>query len=64
MTFEHALRQGDLDVARAILHELAELPDTGGLRMPECYVRSLSSPVRRFVFEFSERRPPSYRLAC
>jgi hypothetical protein len=26
--------------------------------------RSLSSPVRRFVFEFSERRPPSYRLAC
>ena len=26
--------------------------------------RSLSSPVRRFVFEFSERRPPSCRLAC
>ena len=27
-------------------------------------LRSLSSPVRHFVFEFSERRPPSYRLAC
>ena len=27
-------------------------------------LRSLSSPVRRFVFEFSERRPASYRLAC
>ena len=26
--------------------------------------RNLSSPVRRFVFEFSERRPPSCRLAC
>jgi hypothetical protein len=26
--------------------------------------RSLSSPMRRFVFEFSERRPPSCRLAC
>jgi hypothetical protein len=26
--------------------------------------RSLSSPVRRFAFEFSERRPPSCRLAC
>jgi hypothetical protein len=26
--------------------------------------RSLSSPVRRFVFEFSERRPPSLRPAC
>jgi tetratricopeptide (TPR) repeat protein len=37
MTFEHALKQGDLDVARAILDELVELPDTGGLWMPECY---------------------------
>jgi len=37
MTFEQALKQGDLDVARAILDELAELPDTGGLWMPECY---------------------------
>jgi hypothetical protein len=37
MTFEHALKQGDLDVARAILDELAELPDTGGLWMPEWY---------------------------
>jgi tetratricopeptide (TPR) repeat protein len=37
MTFEHALKQGDLDVARAILDELAELPNTGGLWMPECY---------------------------
>jgi tetratricopeptide (TPR) repeat protein len=37
MTFEQALKQGDLDVARAILDELVELPDTGGLWMPECY---------------------------
>jgi hypothetical protein len=37
MTFEHALKQGDLDVARAILDELVELPDTGDLYMPECY---------------------------
>jgi tetratricopeptide (TPR) repeat protein len=37
MTFEQALKQGDLDVARAILDELVELPDTGGLSMPECY---------------------------
>jgi tetratricopeptide (TPR) repeat protein len=37
MTFEQALKQGDLDVARAILAELVELPDTGGLLMPECY---------------------------
>ena len=26
--------------------------------------RSLSSPVRRFVFGFSERRAPSCRQAC
>ena len=37
MTFEQALKQGDLDVARAILDELVDLPDTGGLWMPECY---------------------------
>jgi tetratricopeptide (TPR) repeat protein len=37
MTFERALKRGDLDVARAILDELVELPDTGGLWMPECY---------------------------
>jgi tetratricopeptide (TPR) repeat protein len=37
MTFEQALKDGDLDVARAILDELAELPETGGLYMPECY---------------------------
>ena len=37
MDFEQALKQGDLDMARAILDELAELPDTGGLWMPECY---------------------------
>lgn len=29
MTFEQALHGGDLDTARAILHELAYLPDTG-----------------------------------
>ncbi len=37
MTFEQALKDGDLDVARAILDELVALPDTGGLLMPECY---------------------------
>jgi len=31
---------------------------------PSAGVRSLSSPVRRFVFEFSERRPASCRLVC
>jgi hypothetical protein len=53
MTFEQALKDGDLDVARAILDELAELPDTGDLYMPECYrrsrprVRPAGSPRRR-----------------
>ncbi len=37
MTFEQALKNGDLDVARAILDELPELPGTGDLHMPECY---------------------------
>lgn len=37
MTFEQALKDGDLDVARAILDQLVELPDTGDLWMPECY---------------------------
>jgi tetratricopeptide (TPR) repeat protein len=37
MTFEQALKKGDLDMARAILDELVDLPDTGGLWMPECY---------------------------
>ncbi|MGZ4197254.1 MAG: SEC-C metal-binding domain-containing protein, partial [Solirubrobacteraceae bacterium] len=37
MRFEQALKKGDLDVARAILDELIDLPDTGGLWMPECY---------------------------
>ena len=37
MSFEQALKEGDLDVARAILDELVDLPDTGGLWMPECY---------------------------
>ncbi|HTP22360.1 MAG TPA: tetratricopeptide repeat protein [Solirubrobacteraceae bacterium] len=37
MTFEQALKDGDLDVARAILDELIDLPDTGGLWMPECH---------------------------
>ena len=37
MTFERALKDGDLDVALAILDELVELPETGGLCMPECY---------------------------
>src|SRR5947208_5108713 len=37
MSFEQALKRGDLDVARAILDELVGLPDTGGVWMPECY---------------------------
>jgi hypothetical protein len=55
VTFEQALKDGDLDVARAILDELVELPDTGGLWMPECYAdlgawvsnRPLRGGVRR-----------------
>jgi mutator family transposase len=37
MTFEQALQDGELDKARAFLDELADLPDTGGLWLPECY---------------------------
>lgn len=37
MDFEQALKHGDLDAARASLDELVQLPDTGGLWMPECY---------------------------
>jgi tetratricopeptide (TPR) repeat protein len=37
MTFEEALKLGDLDTARVELDELAKLPETGGLYMPECY---------------------------
>ena len=37
MTFEQALKDGHLDRASAILDELAQLPETGGLYMPECY---------------------------
>jgi tetratricopeptide (TPR) repeat protein len=37
MTFEQALKHGDLDQARTILDELVDEPDTGGLWLPECY---------------------------
>jgi tetratricopeptide (TPR) repeat protein len=37
MSFEQALADGDLDAARTRLDELARLPETGGLYMPECY---------------------------
>lgn len=37
MAFEQALKHGDLDTARVTLDELAKLPETGGLYMPECY---------------------------
>lgn len=37
MSFEHALRDGDLDRAKALLDALAREPETGGLHMPECY---------------------------
>src|SRR5205085_3101757 len=47
MTFEQALKDGDLAVARAMLDELAELPETGGLDMPECYADLARSYDRR-----------------
>jgi tetratricopeptide (TPR) repeat protein len=47
MTFEQALHDGDLDTARAILDELADLPDTGGLWLPECYGDLAQSYDRR-----------------
>ena len=37
MTFEQALAESDLDTARTLLDEVALLPETGGLYMPECY---------------------------
>jgi tetratricopeptide (TPR) repeat protein len=37
VAFEQALKGGDLDRARAILDELVDEPDTGGLWLPECY---------------------------
>ncbi|TMM05573.1 MAG: hypothetical protein E6G10_02360 [Actinobacteria bacterium] len=37
MSFEQALDRGDLDTARAVLDELAELPGHGDLYLPECY---------------------------
>src|SRR3954454_24660025 len=47
MTFEQALHDGDLDTARAILDELVNLPDTGGLWLPECYGNLAQSYDRR-----------------
>ena len=47
MTFDQALKDGDLDVARAILAELVDLPDTGGLWMPECYADLAREYARR-----------------
>ena len=47
MTFEQAMRDGDLDQARVILDELADLPDTGGLWLPECYGDLAQSYDRR-----------------
>jgi len=37
VTFEQALRDGEHDGASAILEQLVELPETGGLYMPACY---------------------------
>lgn len=37
VSFEAALASGDLDTARAVLDELAHLPDHGDLYLPECY---------------------------
>jgi hypothetical protein len=47
MIFEQALKDGELDTARAILDEFAELPDTGGLWLPECYGELAQSYDRR-----------------
>jgi hypothetical protein len=47
MTFEQALKDGELDTARAILDELVDLPDTGGLWLPECYGDLAQSYDRR-----------------
>src|SRR3954452_19124305 len=47
MTFEQALHDGDLDTARAILDELEDLPDTGGLWLPECFGELARSYDRR-----------------
>jgi tetratricopeptide (TPR) repeat protein len=47
MTFGQALKDGALDRASAILDELAELPETGGLYMPECYADLARSFDRR-----------------
>ena len=45
MTFEQALKDGALDRASAILDELAELPETGGLYMSECYATSRARSI-------------------
>lgn len=37
MSFERALKDGDLDRAKSILDELVDDPDTGDLWLPECY---------------------------
>jgi tetratricopeptide (TPR) repeat protein len=37
MSFQQALKEGNLDQASAILDELAGEPETGGLYMPECF---------------------------
>src|SRR4051795_99690 len=47
MTFEQALHDGELDRARAILDELVDLPETGGLWLPECYGDLAQSYNRR-----------------
>src|SRR3954447_18551633 len=47
MTFEQALHDGDLDTARALLDELEDRPETGGLWLPECYGELAQSCDRR-----------------
>jgi tetratricopeptide (TPR) repeat protein len=47
VTFEQALKDGDLDEARAILDDLSDVPDTGGLWLPECYGDLAQSYDRR-----------------
>src|SRR5262249_15007472 len=37
VSFELAMEQGRLEEARAMLDDLSRTPDTGGLRLPECY---------------------------
>jgi hypothetical protein len=56
--------EGNTLVLKQVEALLAEGRAVGNKELSEYLERSLSSPVRRFVFGFSERRAPSCRQAC